>query len=282
MSAVPPSTLPGPDPDRERQRDDADGRALAYARSIWSATVPAGDVDAVRRYLARRWCWPPEIALPDCVRWLSVPAARIASRRLPGGAAGALVFGFDVDAQADAQALAAVQLEALASDGQRLTAWPSSSSTQEAKRLTHGRLRGAYLQLPAPGATALVLVEGPVDALAARWMHPGAVVFCCGGALRLDPGELPAGVDAVLIEADADAVRRADEIGRGLQAAGVAVRIGERGRGDVAEALAVRISAHYDERAAVLEYDGERPRQEAEAEALAAAWRPFTQPGDRP
>ena len=60
------------------------------------------------------------------------------------------------------------------------------------------------------------------------------------------------------------------------------MRIGERGRGDVAEALAVRISAHYDERAAVLEYDGERPRHEAEAEALAAAWRPFTQPGDRP
>ena len=44
----------------------------------------------------------------------------------------------------------------------------------------------------------------------------------------------------------------------------------------------MRISAHYDERAAVLEYDGERPRQKAEAEALAAAWRPFTQPGDRP
>ena len=204
----------GADPDRERQRDDADGRALAYARSIWSATVQAGDVDAVRRYLARRWCWPPEIALPDCVHWLSVPAARIASRRLPAGAAGALVFRFDVDART----LAAVQLEALASDGQRLTAWPSSSSTREAKRLTHGRLRGAYLQLPAPEAAALlVLVEGPVDALAARWLHPGAVVWCCGGALRLDPGELPAGVDAVLIEADADAVRRADEIGRGLR-----------------------------------------------------------------
>ena len=261
----------GSGPERERQRDDADARALAYARSIWSATVQAGEVDAVRRYLARRWCWPPEIALPDCVHWLSVPAARIASRRLPAGAAGALVFRFDVDARA----LAAVQLEALTADGQRLTAWPSSSSTREAKRLTHGRLRGAYLQLPAPEATALVLVEGPVDALAARWLHPGAVVWCCGGALRLDPGELPAGVDAVLIEADADAVRQADEIGRGLQAAGVAVRIGERGRGDVAEALALRISEHYRERAAVLEYDGERPRAEAEAEALAAAWRPF-------
>ena len=48
--------------------------------------------------------------------------------------------------------LAAVQLEALTADGQRLTAWPSSSSTREAKRLTHGRLRGAYLQLPAPEA----------------------------------------------------------------------------------------------------------------------------------
>ena len=267
-------------PDRERQRDDADAKALDYARSIWSATVPAGEVDTVRRYLARCWCWPPEIALPDCVSWLSVPAARIASRRLPGGAAGPLVFRFDVDAQA----LAAVQLEALASDGQRLTAWPSSSSTREAKRLTHGRLRGTYLRLSAPEATALVLVEGPVDALAARWLHPGAVVWCCGGALRLDPGELPAGVDAVLIEADADAVRRADEIGRGLQAAGVAVQIGERQQGDVAEVLALRISEHYHEKAAVLEYDGERPRHEAKAKAKAKAeaWRPFIQPGDRP
>ena len=49
----------GPGPERERQRDDADARALAYAQSIWSATVQAGEVDAVRRYLARRWCWPP-------------------------------------------------------------------------------------------------------------------------------------------------------------------------------------------------------------------------------
>ena len=61
---------------------------------IWSAIVQAGEVDAVRRYLARRWCWPPEIALPDCVRWLSVPAARIASRRLPAKACGALVWFF--------------------------------------------------------------------------------------------------------------------------------------------------------------------------------------------
>ena len=93
--------------------------------------------------------------------------------------------------------LSGVQLEALVPDGHRLTAWPSSSSTREAKRLTHGRLRGA---------------------------------------LRLDPGELPAGVNAVLIEADADATPLADEIGRGLQAVGVAVQIGERQQGDVAKA----------------------------------------------
>ena len=30
-----------------------------------------GHVEAeLRHHLARRWCWPPEIALPDCVRWL--------------------------------------------------------------------------------------------------------------------------------------------------------------------------------------------------------------------
>ncbi len=53
---------------------------------------------------------------------------RIASRRLPAEACGALVWRFD----ADAQELVAVQLEALTADGQRLTAWPSSSSTREA------------------------------------------------------------------------------------------------------------------------------------------------------
>ena len=69
-------------------------------------------------------------------------------------------------------------------------------------------MRGAYLQLPAPEATALVLVEGPVDALAARWLHPGTVVWCCGGALRLDPGELPAGVDGRQAAARASASAR--------------------------------------------------------------------------
>ena len=56
---------------------------------------------------------------------------------------------------------------------------------------------------------------------------------------------------------------------------GGVVELVTRERGDVAEALALRISEHYHERAAVLEYDGERPRAEAEADALAAAWRPF-------
>ena len=60
-----------------------------------------------------------------------------------------------------------MQLEALASDGQRLTAWPSSSSTREAKRLTHGRLRGAYLQL------------------LAVWHGPEAFVFRLGRPFRV-------------------------------------------------------------------------------------------------
>ena len=160
---------------------------LAYAKMIWSAIVQAGEVDAVRRYLARRWCWPPEIALLDCVRWLSVPAARIASRRLPAKACGTLVWSFYVAGRAanapPMSLLSGVQLEALVPDGHRLTAWPSSSSTREAKRLTHGRLRGAYLQLPAPEAAALlVLVRG--TRRRPRGLHPGAVVWCCGGRRR--------------------------------------------------------------------------------------------------
>ena len=94
------------------------------------------------------------LAAGDRLAGLCALAARIASRRLPAKACGALVWSFYVAGRAanapPMSLLSGVQLEALVPDGHRLTAWPSSSSTQEAKRLTHGRLRGAYLQLPAP------------------------------------------------------------------------------------------------------------------------------------
>ena len=224
MSAVPPSTHQGPGPDRERQRDDADGRALAYARSIWSETVQAGDGDAVRRYLARRWCWPPEIALPDCVRWLSVPAARIASRRLPAGAAGALVFRFDVDART----LAAVQLEALAS----------------------GRTAadGLAFELEHPGSETAD--TRPLARRLAAAASPGGYGPGVGRGTRRRPrGPLAAPRRRGLV------LRRRLALGSRR----TRTRCGELTRSG----------------AAILEYDGERPRAKAEAEALAAAWRPF-------
>ena len=206
---------------------------MAYARRIWEMAAfeagagPARDMTAPRAYLSARRCWPTyEDApiLPKCVRWLAGPSDGLA--RLPAGAVGALVWAFE-----HGDELRAVQLEALGEDGGRLDAWPTLD--RPAKRKTHGRTAAAWLKLPRPGAHTLVLVEGPVDALAAHWLHPSATVWCCG----------------------------------------IRVEIGERGRGDVADALATHISEVYEERTAIMEYDGELPREKAEAEAIRIAWK---------
>ena len=244
---------------------------MAYARRIWEMAAfeagagPARDMTAPRAYLSARRCWPTyEDApiLPKCVRWLAGPSDGLA--RLPAGAVGALVWAFE-----HGDELRAVQLEALGEDGGRLDAWPTLD--RPAKRKTHGRTAAAWLKLPRPGAHTLVLVEGPVDALAAHWLHPSATVWCCGGGLRLAKADLPAGL--LELKADADKTPKADAIGLELKKAGIRVEIGERGRGDVADALATHISEVYEERTAIMEYDGELPREKAEAEAIRIAWK---------
>ena len=223
---------------------------------------------APRAYFSVRRCWPAYEGappLPACVRWLASPSDELV--KLPAGAVGCLVWAFE---HGDDE-IRAVQLEALGADGSRLDAWPNAAG---AKRKGHGPISGAWLKLPRPGADTLVLVEGPTDALAAHWLHPAATVWCCGGGLRLQPADLD-GVEEVFIEADADTVgkRKADKIGWILKKGGIRVKIGERRRGDVADVLKERIEDVYEERAAIMEYDGELPREKAEAEAIRIAWK---------
>ena len=265
-----PASTPRDTRTADRQRDaPPDDRGVAYALRIWSAAASTPrDMTAPRAYLETRRCWPTfddAPVLPACVRWLASPSDELV--KLPADSVGCLVWAFS-DRRDE---LRAVQLEALGADGGRLDAWPTLD--KPAKRKTHGRLADAWLKLPRPGAHTLVLVEGPLDALAAHWLHPAAAVWCCGGGLRLAKTDLPADVEEIIIEADADATASADAIGCELLKAGLRVEIGERGNGDVADALAAHIAEVYEERAAIMEYDGELSRGEAEAEAIRLAWK---------
>ena len=116
---------------------------------------------------------------------------------------------------ADARALAAVQLEALTADGQRLTAWPSSSSTREAKRLTTAR---DVFHLPQPA---------PV-----LWRDPDP---------RTDPGE----VDAVLSVGEVAILASAGGLGKSCLTLALAVETAtaaEAGR-EYGNACGLRVKA---------------------------------------
>ena len=261
-----PKQSPSPAADRPRQ-----AASTAFANEIWESAGreerSKAAIAAFCAYFEKRLCWPTfegAPRLPACVRWLAA-GGRVA---MPPEAVGCLVWGFRTPQGQPA----AVQLEALSAAGKRLDAWPHADG---AKRKTFGPIGTAWMQVGTPSKT-LILCEGPTDALASWWLHPGAAVWCCGGTLRLKRDDLAGVVETVRIEADADATSKADSLGIALQADGLRVSVMERQRGDVADALAERIREAFEERAAIREYDGEMPRPEAEAEAaIRDAWRPY-------
>ena len=268
----PPTSSPPPATERPRQ-----AASTAFAGEIWESAGreerSAAAIAAFCAYFDRRLCWPTfegAPRLPACVRWLAA-GGRVA---MPPEAVGCLVWGF----RTPQGQLAAVQLEALSAAGRCLDDWPNAPG---AKRKTHGPIGTAWLQVGTPTKT-LVLCEGPTDALAAWWLHPGAAVWCCGGTLRLKRDDLAGVVETVRIEADADATSKADSLGIALQADDLRVSVMERQRGDVADALAERIREAVAERAAIRESDGEMPRPEAEDAAIQDAWRPYITPRKEP
>ena len=137
------------------------------ARRLWDLAALADDSPG-RRYLARRWAWPPlgiEGApdLPASVRWLTHEAApeRDSAARwygLPSRASGALVFAWRRPGAGDDAAVGAVSFEALTAAGEWLPKrW----------RRTHGVRKGTVFTVSVDAIRpVLAIVEGEVDALA--------------------------------------------------------------------------------------------------------------------
>ena len=261
-------------------RTDEDRQKIAYAGRIWNAGVPADDTPGRIYASMTRWVWPGvEVTespnLPEAVRWLSRETAQVRDPEtskpllwLPPGAAGALLFAF-TDAAGKG---VAVQFEALTATGELVSHTDPDGQRHKRYERTQGRKDG-YMRLSprGPREPLLVLVEGPIDALAATWLKPGAVVWCCGGRLKF-PADLPDGY-AVRIEADGDDPGRtaAAEVRDALELEGVSVEVNWRTKGDLAEEWPDTLHYERIERAALLEIDGELTRKEAEA-AAAQAW----------
>lgn len=253
-----PEAKPAPvdsEADRERQRK------IGMAGAIWSATEPADGTPA-HVYLANRLAWPPDGTgpdLPEDCRWLARERAppkdpAIDWYQLPQPSNGALVYAF----RTRAGDLKAVSLEALDRDGYLLPRrW----------RRTFGEKTGATFSAGGSGAT-LVLVEGEVSALAARWLHPASRIIATGGspglkAWRPGPGER----GPFLIAADNDGAGRpaAGELADALETAGHACNYMPSMAGDPADDLADTLA----ERIAIMRFESGM----SEADATIAAWR---------
>ena len=185
----------------------------ALAGKLWAASERATLGSPAGQYLVKRWCWPPDKGLaggplPPDVRWLPRPQFPAGLKGFPSGAAGVLMFGYRPVGGGD---LAAVPCEALQADGDRMD-WRREAPTDpypylegERWRRTYGSRKGAAFEA-APGEPGrpVVLCEGEVTALAARWLHPGCRVLASGGTSGLEAvaGAIPPG--PVVLEADGD------------------------------------------------------------------------------
>ena len=252
----PASPLP---PDTEKQ---------AAAVRIWTAsTASPGATAPISDYLKRRGAWPPSSALPPSVRWLSCAAAEHLGRKVTGGplppdCAGAAVYRFE-----DGAKLVAVQIEPLASDGERKP-WLTDDGKQITRKGRGFMRSGAFRVTDMQGMGTIHVCEGPVDALTIAAVR-GVEAWAAGGANGLAPlaGALAATRRPVVIEADGDGPGRTAAAGLqdALHHAGAEARLIYWPTGsDPAEGLA----ADWLERAAQYEADG----MDRET-AIALAWR---------
>ena len=216
------------------------------AQEIWEASRPA-DSSLGRAYLAARRAWPPVGAgpsLPPSVRWLAVgdaPPARDDDQLrwygLPVGAAGALVFGYGVSADAaPGPACDCVSLLAVRADAIRVGWFASRAKVRDVgPRL--GRVFEA--RAGAPGGPEHV-VEGEVDALAlalAPWAPAGRVAGGLGTAFSRYK---PLGSGGVRLHVDADRPGRTAALRgvRALRERGFEVQVEWYRCGDPAETFA--------------------------------------------
>ena len=156
------------------------GGALILPDRVWrSARSPAGSPGEL--YLVRRRAvWPAELALPPSVRWLPASRARILRRRLPDGAVGVIVYRF---VEPGDVATMAVQVEAVAADGERVSFPPG------AKRVSVEGSRFGPRVFWAVGdvANGVHVCEGVTDALALFHLQCLGAGFRAAAALGVGP-----------------------------------------------------------------------------------------------
>ncbi len=152
-------------------------RTADMGRQAWQRSVdPEGTAAAYYLRHVRR-VWPPDVPLPASVRWLP---ARHLSRNAPPDAQGAVLWAYtDVDGICQA-----VGLEALYGRGERFDGSARWRRTYGPKGRGLFRVPVSPGTCPAHGAEgedpALHVAEGPVSALAARWLSGGPAVAVGG------------------------------------------------------------------------------------------------------
>ena len=215
--------------------------------------------DLVHDYLARRLCWPPRalgLPPPDGVKWLSKRILDKAKLNPPGKAEGAMAF---IRVNLDTKRPAALALMALDGQAERLL-WFGNAKNREV-----GKRKGtAFIARSAPDTAETHIAEGEIDAIALRWTTEGRCLSVGGtSGLLYAARSIPS---AVVIHADGDPDGRmwAENARRKAAAKIEFCAAGYEPKSDPASELADMI----EERAAIREYDGGLPRDQAEL----AAW----------
>ena len=179
---------------------------------IWSKSVPARPDTPAWRYLAGRLAWPPANSifpsLPPSVRWLPISKARAhpyfrwkKTREDTATAAGLFVCAYRRWVDGERGPVVAVSMDAVRDNGELCDPrW----------RKTFGSRADALFDAGGGGKSPtdrLVVVEGEVSALAARWLYPGHRAMATGGSSglsRISTNILPSGVSVLTIDEDGD------------------------------------------------------------------------------
>ena len=176
---------PKPKPEQPKPKKKSADLAVAAAQASVQADGTPGQA-----YLVARRVWPPSGAeLPTSVRWCD--AARL-PLTLPPSAEGLLLFGMGKGF---------MQAHAITAEGERVSV--------EGKRWmrTLGGVKGRrFNATPDAGWRKVVLTEGPIDALAMRWIYPDARVFSICGTGNVEDAmiTLPDSIEEIIIEFDGD------------------------------------------------------------------------------
>ena len=241
-------------PANEEQEEEQE--RVEVPKRLWNAAQVADGTPA-RAYLAARLAWPPDgigPALPQTVRWL--PSTKTGGMlHLPHDVAGYLLFAWRSHPAGDVRA---VSCEALTHNGERLDKLPDRKRV----RLTYGVRKNAAFVVNA-GAPKLIIVEGEVDALAARWLYPDHEAWAVGGTAGLKNWNgAPGDYRPVQIVADGDSTGRgAGEIARA--AAKTAGHQATINWSPVGEDLANELTVTLDERIAIVESEARVTHREA-------------------